>query len=97
MDPLEAKIPNMDPSGPKGRPGAPKGRSKYAKMVARKAPRSPWGPLEEPLGIPRGAQGSPRGPWMTPKEPKVRPRGSKGGKVDAQEGQNMQKMIVQNQ
>ena len=35
---------------------------------------------------PKGAQG----------EPKVSPRGSQGAKVDAQEGQNMQKLIVQN-
>ena len=55
---------------------------------------------EELLGTPRGAQGSPRRPRMSPKgaqgKPKVSLRGSKGAKVDAQEGQHMKKLIVQN-
>ena len=52
-----------------------------------------------PKRSPKGPLGTPRGPRMTPKgaqgEPKVSPRGSEGAKVDAQERQNMKKLIVQ--
>ncbi len=50
MESLEVKMVQMEPSGP----GAPKGRSKYAKMVPREAPRSPWGPPEGPKGAQEG-------------------------------------------
>ena len=76
--------------------GAPRCANREVKVPQDGPKRGP----KEPLGTPRGAQGSPRGPRMSPKgaqgKPKVSPRGSKGAKVDAQEGQNTTKMIVQN-
>ena len=93
-DSFEVKMFQMEPSNV--RPyGAPRCAQREVKVRQDGPKRGP-----EPLGTPRGAQGSPRVPRLTPKgtqgEPKVNPRGSKGAKVDAQEGQHMKNMIVPN-
>ena len=79
------------PDGAKWTLGAPRCAQREVKVRQDGPKRGP----KELLGTPRGAQGSPRGPRMSPKgaqgKPKVSPRGSKGAKVDAQEGQNMNK------
>ena len=84
------------PDGAKWTLGAPMCAQGEVKVRQDGPKRGP----KEPLGTPRGAQGSPRRPNMSPKgaqgKPKVSPRGSKGAKVDAQGGQNMKKLIVQN-
>ena len=84
------------PDGAKRTLGAPRCAQREVK-VRQDGPKRP---PKEILGAPRGAQGSPRGPRMSPKgaqgKPKVSPRDSKGAMVDAQEGQNMKGLIVNN-